>query len=112
MSDKAVPWHYGVNVYYHRVKQDLKNEEADTDVSNIVWSSKVTRSGILFSPEISPPIVQKPIVITPASTSATAPVQVPILTPVAESADTRGKGTIGEPAQMEAPRKITVEASR
>ena len=106
-SDKVVPWHYGADMYYHGIKQNLKDEEADTDVSNIVGSSKVTRSGRLFSPEISPPIIQKPVVITPASTSTTVPVHVPILTHVAESSDTRGKGITGEPAQTEAPKKIT-----
>ena len=25
-SDKAVPWHYGADVYYHGIKQDLKTE--------------------------------------------------------------------------------------
>ena len=25
-SNKAVPWHYGADVYYHGVKQDLKIE--------------------------------------------------------------------------------------
>ena len=85
-------------MYYHGVKQDLKDEKADTDVSNIVGSSKVTRSGRLFSPEISPPVVQKPVVITPASTSATVLVHVPIITPVAESSDTQGKGVTGEPS--------------
>ena len=53
-SDKVVPWHYGADAYYHGVKQDLKSEEADVDVSNIVGDRKVTRSGRLFSPEISP----------------------------------------------------------
>ena len=47
-SDKAVPWHYGVDEYYHGIKQDLKNEEADTDVSNIFGTSNVTRSGRVF----------------------------------------------------------------
>ena len=99
-------------MYYHGVKQDLSAEEDDTDVSNIVGSSKVTRSGRLFSPEISPPTVQKPVVISPASTPATVPVHIPILTPVAESSDTRGKETTGEPARTEVPKKIIVEASR
>ena len=31
-SDKAVPWHYGDDVYYHGIKQDFKDEEDDTDV--------------------------------------------------------------------------------
>ena len=62
-SDKAVPWHYGADVYYHGVKQDLKSEEADANVSNIVGANKFTRSGRLFSPEISPLTVHKPVVI-------------------------------------------------
>ena len=91
------------------VKPDLKDEEADTDVINIVGSSKVTRSGRLFSPEISPPIVQKPIVITPTSTSATIPVHVPIITPVSESSDTRGKGITGEPTRRRRRRRLLLK---
>ena len=111
-SDKAVPWHYEADVYYHGIKQDLKDEEADTDVSNIVGSSKVTRSRRLFSPEISPPTIRKPVAIPPASTSATVHVHVPIITPVAESSDARGKEITGELARTEAPKKIIVETSR
>ena len=91
-------------MYYHGIKQDLKNEEANTDVSNIVGASKVTRSGRIFSPEISLPTVNKPIVIPsaiPASTSTTVPVLTPVITPIGESHDTRGKEVIGEPARME-----------
>ena len=44
-SDKAVPWNYGPDVYYHGVKQDWNTEEADPNISNIVGTSKVTRSG-------------------------------------------------------------------
>ena len=40
-SDKSVPWNYGADVYYHGVKQDLKTEEADPDISNIVGTSKI-----------------------------------------------------------------------
>ena len=110
-SDKDVPWHYGADVYYHGVKQDLKSEEVDVDVSNIVGASKVTRRRRLFSPEISPPIVHKPVVIPSAITSTTIPVHIPVITPVAESS-TRGKEIIGEPARMEAPKKIIVETSK
>ena len=46
-SDKAVPWHYGADVYYHGIKQDLKVEEADTDVSDIV--ALVIMEGSLLS---------------------------------------------------------------
>ena len=35
-SDKVVLWHYGADVYYHGIKHDLKDEEADPNVSNIV----------------------------------------------------------------------------
>ena len=90
-SDKVVPWHYGADVYYHGVKQDLKNEEADIDVSNIVGASKVTRSGKLFSPEISPPTIHKPVVIPSTNTSTTVPVPNPVITPIAEPSGTRGK---------------------
>ena len=60
------------DAYYHGVKQDLKSEGVDADVSNIFGASKVTRSGRLFSPEISPPTVHKPVVIPSDSTSTTA----------------------------------------
>ena len=102
-SDKVVPWHYGVDVYYHGVKQDLKNEEVDPDVSNIVGTSKITKSGRVFSLEISPNTFNKPIVISPAiptGTSATTLVLTPIVTPAVESSGTRGKEAIGEPARM------------
>ena len=84
-SYKAVPWHYGVDVYYHGIKQDLKNEEADIDVSNIVGTSKVTRSGRVFSPEISPKII-KPTIIPTAALTITpdiSPVPTPVITPAA-----------------------------
>ena len=87
-SNKVVPWHYGADVYYHGIKQDLKNEEADPNVSNIVGTSKVTRSGRVFSPEISPKTVNRPIVIpsaTPVGTSTTTRVLTPIITPTVES---------------------------
>ena len=90
----------------------MKDEEADTDVSNIVGSRKVTRSGRLFSPEISPPTVQKPVVIPSASMSASVPILTPVITPVAESSGTRGKEVTGGPARMEAPKKVIVESSR
>ena len=86
--------------------------DADTDVSNIVGPSKVTRNGRLFSLDIYPPTSRKTVVITPASVPDTIPVQVPILTPISESSETRSKGTTNEPARTEAPKKITVEASR
>src|ERR1044072_6249405 len=58
-SDKAIPWNYGADVYYHGVKQDpltiedLTIEASIPDIDNITGSSKVTRTGRVFSPEIS-----------------------------------------------------------
>ena len=109
-SDKAVPWHYGEDVYVLRVKQEF---DTSTGVSNITGPAKVTRSGRLFSPDIMPPAIQRPIVITPASVPTSLPDQVPVSTPTAESSDARGKGiTTDMPAQTEAPKTINVEASK
>ena len=102
-------------MYYHGIKQDLKNEEVDPDVSNIIGTNKVTKSGRVFSPKISPKTVNRPVVIssaTPTGTSTTTPVLTPIITPSVESSGTRGKEVIGEPAWTEAPRKIVIEASK
>src|SRR3954467_8241352 len=80
-SDKAVPWNYGSEVYVQGVKQELESdkasEDANPDVGNIAGTSEVTRSGRVFSPEISPNTV------SPAST-------IP-------SADDRGKRPLHEP---------------
>ena len=81
-SNKVVPWNYGTDVYYHDIKQDLKNEEADPDVSNIVGTNKITKSGRVFSPVISPKTVNKSVVIpsaAPTTTSATTPVLTPVI---------------------------------
>ena len=69
-SDKAIPWNYGANVYYHGVKQEpLTVEEENVevtnpDVDNIAGTSKVTRNGRVFSPEISSNTVTAPVCIT------------------------------------------------
>ena len=60
-SDKTVPWNYGGEIYYHGIKQDgmtseeVSFEEEDSDINNIVGTSKITHSGRIFSPEIAPP---------------------------------------------------------
>ncbi|XP_058775253.1 uncharacterized protein LOC131649509 [Vicia villosa] len=57
-SDKAVPRSNGNDVYIHGVKQEALNDEPvkvpNPNIDNIVGTSKVTRSGRIFSPEISP----------------------------------------------------------
>ena len=98
-SDKAVPWNYGAEVYYHGIKQDSQiNEDKTDDVTNIIGSSRVTRTGKIFSPIISPP------------TTTTTHVRITIDKP---STDTKGKEKVIEPARIEAPAKdvITEEPS-
>ena len=91
----------------------MKQEfDTSTGVTNITEPAKVTRSGRLFSPDIVPPAIQRPLVITPTSVPVSLPDQVPVSTPAAESSDARGKGIATDvPAQTEAP-KTTVEASK
>src|SRR3954470_3346293 len=89
--DKAVPWNYETNVYVHEVKQDTLTKEAmnftTPTVDNIVGTSKITRSGRIFSPEISPNV-------------ATNPVQIPDI-------NARGKEPLVEPVQV--PMEVTIE---
>ena len=79
-SEKAIPWHYGTDIYYHGVKQNLKAEEVDPDVGNIVGTRKITRSGRVFSPEISPKTVNKPVII-PSGISTAILVLTPAVAP-------------------------------
>ncbi|XP_058765417.1 uncharacterized protein LOC131638901 [Vicia villosa] len=85
-SDKAIPWNYGAEVYIQGVKQELVAdkvvEDTNLDVGNITGTSKVTRSGRVFSPEISP--------------NSSAPTGTPIPN---QNADTRGKRPLLELVQ-------------
>ena len=73
-SDKSIPWNYGGEIY-HGIKQDgltaeeMSSKEKDSDISNIVGTSKITRSGRIFSPEISPPKEVFGPVVVPKVTS-------------------------------------------
>ena len=113
-SDKIVPWNYGGDVYYHGIKQDWptaedsSSEKVDSDISNIAGTSKITRSGRVFSPEISPPkAISGPVIIlvviappkailSPTIISTNTPVDktvtIPVITvtdiPAAESTET------------------------
>ncbi|XP_058774509.1 uncharacterized protein LOC131648805 [Vicia villosa] len=86
--DKAVPWNYGADVYTNGVKQQpLTNkvvEVTNPDVDNNAGTSKVTRSGRIFSLEISP--------------STVGPTSVPAPDP---ATDVRGKGPALEPIPVE-----------
>src|SRR4051812_37144990 len=94
-SDKVVPSIYETNVYVHGVKQDTLTEEAlnftTPTVDNIVGTSKITRSGRIFSPEISPKVT-------------TNPVQVPVPN---QDVNARGKEPQVEPVEI--PVEITIE---
>src|ERR1051325_9991525 len=91
-SDKAIPWNYGAEVYYHGVKQDplpiedLTVEATIPAIYNITGSSKVTRIGRVFSLEISPP------------KDTATPARIPALQPVPEA---RVKEPVTHPAQIE-----------
>ena len=92
------------------VKQEF---DTSTSVSNITGPAKVTRSGRLFSPDIAPPTIQRPLVITPASVPASLPDQVPASAPAAESSDARGRGIATDvPDRAEALKTTNVEASK
>src|ERR1051325_1520591 len=78
-SDKVITWNYGAEVHYHGVKQepstieDIAFEAINPDIGNIIGSSKVTRTGRVFSPEISPP------------KDTTTPIGIPAIKPVPEA---------------------------
>ena len=79
------------------VKQDPWIDDNEAGVTNITGSSKVTRTGRVFSPVISP------------STTTTFPIRI---TNDNSGASTKGKGKEGEPAREEAPaKKFVMEES-
>ena len=134
-SDKTVPWNYGGDVYYHDIKQDWpgtedsSSEKVDSDVSNIAGTSKITRSGRIFSLEIAPPkavsgpviihvIVAPPKVIldltiistnTPTDKAITTPVIIPTDTSTVE---TRGKSILVEHVRTKAQSLTISETSK
>ena len=119
VSDKTVSWNYEGDIYYHGIKQDwpaseeINSEEEDSDISNIAGTSKITRSGRIFSPEIAPPkvvsgpvaapkVTSVPIIISasaPIDEAVTTPIVIPTNTPTAE---TRGKSIKVEPVWTKA----------
>ena len=98
-SDKVVPWNYGVDVHYHGIKEEpltfegVNTEVIDPNIDNISRTSKVTRSGRVFSPEISLKTIDTPICVT-----STKPIP-----------ETRNKGQMNEPAQTEESKEVTAE---
>ena len=81
--------------------EDKVTGSTDPDVGNIVGTSKITRSGRVFSPEILPPKKVITLVIipaaAPANTTTTTPVISLVSTPSTESVETQAKDILIEP---------------
>ena len=84
-------WNYGSDVSYHIIKQELSDkddEEVDPNIESILGTNKITRSGRIFSLEISPHV------------------QVTVTKTTVEA---RGKEPMIEPARTEAPKEAIVK---
>ena len=79
-------------------------------------TSKITRSGRVFSPEIAPPkVVTGPVIIpafVPADITTTVPVVTPADTPIVESTEIQGKNILVEPIRTKAQSISIPEASK
>ncbi|XP_058732596.1 uncharacterized protein LOC131604125 [Vicia villosa] len=57
-SEKAIPWHYGSDVYYHGTKKGDEPskgefvEAAAANTDNFAGTGRITRSGRVFSPQL------------------------------------------------------------
>ena len=86
VSDKSIPWNYGGEIYYHGVKQieitEESSDEETNEIGNITGTSKITRSGRIFSPEIAPP---KAIFGPSAAAKVSpAPIKLSVRTPLVD----------------------------
>ena len=101
----------------------MSSEEEDSDISNIAGTSKITRSGRIFSPEIAPPkavfgpVAPPRVTSTPIIISASTPIieedTTPIVIPTNNAAaDVRGKGIQEEPIRTKAQPLIIPETSK
>ena len=94
--------------------EDLIFERADADISNIVGTNKITRSGRVFSPEIAPSKTVTALVIIPAFVPVDITTTVPVITsadtPITESTETRGKDILVEPVQTKSQSVSILEA--
>ena len=103
----------------------------DSDVSNIAGTSKIIRSGRIFSLEIAPPkavsrpvfipvvappkVIPGPIIIsvnTLIDKVVTTPVIILTDTPTAELTEARGKGVMVEPVRTKAQSLVFLETSK
>ena len=128
-SDKTVPWNYGGEIYYHGIKQnemtaeEESSEEDNSDISNIVGTSKITHSDRIFSPEITPPkVIFRPVaapkvtstpIIIPASTPINEEDRTPVVIPTNTSVvDVWGKGIQEESVRTKAQPLTIPETSK
>ena len=122
-SNKLVRGNNGGEIYYNCVKQieqtieEEISEEDNPDISNIVGTSKITRSGRIFSPEIAPPTA----VFGPLAISKITPVIVPTSVPAnndnaipipVSDAEKKGKNVQEEPVLTKAQSLVIPETSR
>ena len=128
-SDKTMPWNYDGDIYYHGIKQDrlaakeISSKEEDSDISNISGTSKITRRGRIFSPEIAhpkavfgpvdvPKVTSIPIIISasaPNDKDDTIPAFIPTNTSTSE---TQGKNIQEEHVRTKAQLLTIPEASK
>ena len=110
-SSKTIPWNYGGEIFYHGIKQieavQENSEEENHDIGNIAGTSKITRSGQIFSPEIAPSLaVFGPLKASvPVGPSVQGPMIEELDTPEERpSADTtdKGKGILEVPVRTKA----------
>ena len=124
-SNKSISWNYGGEIFYHCVKQIESTEESSdeetSDIGNIVGTSKITRSGRIFSLEIAPPkaifgpSAAPKFTPAPINISARTPVIEEVLTPVVVPsfvADNRGKGIQEESVRMRVHPLVIPETSQ
>ena len=124
VSEKSIPWNYGRDIYYHGIKQIEITEESSDDeeasISNIAGTSKITRSGRIFSPEIAPPRAifgpssADKVIPAPIKLSARTPLIEDVVVPntVPPTTTNKGKGIQDELVKKRAQPLVIPETSK
>ena len=121
--------HHGIKLDWSAA-EEINSDKKDYDISNIAGTSKITRSGRIFSPKIAPPkAVSGPIIIhvatpkvtpTPTFISNSTPINKVVTTPAIILTDTRaakltearGKGVMVEHVRTKAQSLTIPETSK
>ncbi|CAI8585743.1 unnamed protein product [Vicia faba] len=115
-SNKAAPWNYGADIYYHGVKQDplaIKNEateDTNPNIDNIVGTSKSPEAegfSLLKSLQRMLSLLLIPLLIILVATHIVTPVVIH----ATESTETRRKEVLVKPARTKAPKEDILESS-